>query len=184
MSASLIIRRCASLSEARICVGLLKSRGFLAEIDNAAHAELDWGSIPALGGVAIRVPRSQFEPAKREIIDAIEHADEALIDEFEADYDDRVDMGRRRWRAWTMLLISTGIFNLIFGYILAMILNRLPRDWFPAPPEATQYFGIPIETHLTPPTLAWDGIIFMLLIALFLVWEIGSVTRSRSTEDV
>ena len=184
MSASLIIRRCASLSEARICVGLLKSRGFLAEIDNAAHAELDWGSIPALGGVAIRVPRSQFEPAKREIIDAIEHADEALIDEFEADYDDRVDMGRRRWRAWTMLLISTGIFNLIFGYILAMILNRLPRDWFPAPPEATQYFGIPIETHLTPPTLAWDGIIFMLLSARFLVWEIGSVTRSRATEDV
>ncbi|MEL6826838.1 MAG: hypothetical protein AAFN91_11375 [Pseudomonadota bacterium] len=94
MSASSIIRRCASLSEARICVGLLKARGFLAEIDNAAHAELDWGSVPALGGVAIRVPRSQFEPAKREIIDAIDHADEALINEYGADHDDRVDMAR------------------------------------------------------------------------------------------
>ena len=131
MSGATIIRVCATVNEAVIVTALLRDGGFEATIDNYQHASLNWGMIPALGGVYVRVPHVQLMDAGLYMIDAVSSAHQRFDETT-----DEVFMAadkRRYLRAWFILLIWSGFpilaeFTLILPLLLflATIVEFLP----------------------------------------------------------
>ena len=123
MIESVIIRRCATLSEAQVCNGFLQSRGILSNIDNEHHAAVDWTIVSAIGGVHIRVPVSQYDESRALIVDRVIWAESALAKpEFGFE-----PIKKTRYRlAWSMLIIWFGLFNLAAGAALVMVDHLLP----------------------------------------------------------
>ncbi len=177
MSDTVIIRRCATLIEAYACLGLLKSNGFLASIDNANYAAQDWSLVPALGGISIRLPTSQFEAAKACIIQAVEQGETELELAF-GEYVKPKKYGRIA--IWTMILIWFGLFQLAAGFGLWVLDQLIPPEWIPPPnphgPQAIFYYGGGAPSGFGP----INGIVFLMLIAMFTTLE-SFLTRPQKT---
>ncbi|MEO1306325.1 MAG: hypothetical protein AAFV37_15240, partial [Pseudomonadota bacterium] len=80
MTNSLVIRRCATLSEALVCNSFLQSNEVLSSLDNEHHSANDWFAVAALGGVQIRVPTAQYDQARQLIVERHKFALEILSD--------------------------------------------------------------------------------------------------------
>ena len=65
------VRRCATLNEAHIVCGLLRSHGFEAAVEEANHAANDWFVVQALGGVRVSVPHAQLDSATQLIAEVM-----------------------------------------------------------------------------------------------------------------
>ncbi|MEL6724524.1 MAG: hypothetical protein AAFP24_05875 [Pseudomonadota bacterium] len=171
MTESVIIRRCATLSEALICNSFLQTEGILSSIDNEHHAAVQWTVVPAIGGVHIRVPVSQFDEAKALIIERVEHA-EALLDAQDLTFQ---PIERTRYlRAASMLIISLGFFNLLATGAIFVIDQIIPAAWFPANDAADVFYAPAPMTVLPGNGFNSDGYVFLFIIALFLIWELFS----------
>lgn len=178
MSDSIIIRLCATLVEANICCGLLKANGFDASIDNAHHAAQDWMVVPALGGVAIRLPASQQQPAMDCIVEIATAADSILTEEF-GPYDPPVK--RRRVAIWTMILIQIGIFQLAAAHLLMYLVPLIPPNWVPSKYGATVDMNLGLS--IAPPGPGVNGLVFMIILVLFLCHELISSTPSKPPKE-
>jgi hypothetical protein len=180
MSNSIILRRCATLTEAQICVGLLNSHDIWAALDNAEHAALDWGMIPALGGVHVRVARSDYERAKQTIIDSVTAAPD-LLSAAAGPYEP--PRRNRRWRALSMLVIWFGLLNLVAGYALYWLDQIIPRAWVPDPQPSDAWFAIAFGRVAAPPGPGLEGFVFLILIGLFLVWELLTTQPTKPAKE-
>ena len=80
MSPSVIIHRAQDIESALVLTNFLQFHGFDARLDNGAHASIDWAIVPALGGIAVRLPRAQVDEAKALLRAAM--ADAAVDPEF------------------------------------------------------------------------------------------------------
>lgn len=177
---SVILRRCATLSEAHICVGLLKANGIWASLDNAEHASLDWGAIPALGGVQIRVSASEYELAKRTIIEAVSAAPEVLS---AAAGSYEPIRGSRRWRAASMLIIWFGILDLLAIPVLSWLDSVVPKTWLPDPDPNDFWLEVSSGASAAPPGPGAEGALLMTLIGLFLLWELLTTQPQTVEKD-
>jgi len=187
MSRAVVIRKCATLSEALVVDGLLRDGGFLSSIDNYQHASNDWGSISAFGGVAVRVPESQLFPAGEYMLEAVETADERLSTAT-GDLDQR-PLKTRYLKAWSMILIFVSIGEIILALLaqpIIWLLTLLPAEWFKVPTlteeeRAFGFYNSPVFQSNEPPSgIDWDritdGVIFLGSMVLFLLVEISSIT--------
>lgn len=180
MSNSTILRRCATLTEAQICVGLLRTHDIWAALDNGEHAAIDWGMVPALGGVCVRVTTSDRERAKQVILDTVNAAPD-LLAELAGPYES--PHRSRRWRAISMLVIWFGLFNLVIGYALVWLDLIIPSAWIPDPQPSEAWFGIALGNGVAPPGPGIDGIVFLFVIALFLLSELLTTHSAKPTKD-
>jgi len=180
MSDSIILRRCATLTEAQICVGLLNSHDIWAALDNEGHAAIDWGMIPALGGVHVRVAISDYERAKQTIIDSVTVAPDLLSDVV-GSYDP--PRKNRRWRALSMLVIWFGLLNLVAGYALYWLDQIIPRAWVPDPQPTDMWFAIAFGRGVSPPGPGIEGFVFLFLIGLFLLWELITTQPEKPAQE-
>ncbi len=180
MSNSVIIRRCATLSEAHICAGLLNSHGIWARIDNAEHAAVDWGSIPAFGGVSVRVFASDYDTAKRVIIDAISSAPERLT--AAAGKTDPI-VRTRRWRALSMLIIWIGVLELATTPLLVWLNKVIPKQWVPDPDPNDFWVSVSEGVSIAPPGPGAEGVLLFMLIALLLLWELLTTQHKPTSKD-
>ena len=176
MTSSVIIRRCATLSEALICHSFLRSRGILSSIDNENHAAAQWNIVPAIGGVHIRVPTSQYEDAKALIIDRVERAP-ALLDAWDLKF--QPIEKTRYWRAASMLIISLGFFNLLATGAIFIIDQIVPAAWFPSNNAPDMVFAPGPVSGLPGNGYNSDGYVFVFIIALFLIWELISTRADK-----
>ena len=180
MRDSVIIRRCATLSEAQICTGLLHSRDIWATIDNAEHAAVDWGSIQALGGVHVRVLASEFDAAKQAITDAVLLARKTPI---ELDEEFEPILRNRRWRGLSMLVIWFGLFNFIAGIVLVWLDQVIPPDWIPEPQYTEFWAGYYVGSSAAAPWPGLSGLVYIFLIALFLILELLLTQPEKSRQE-
>lgn len=180
MNNSTILRRCATLTEARICVGLLKSHDIWAALDNGDHAAIDWGMVPALGGVHVRVAASDYERAKQTIIDTVSSAPD-LLEKVAGPYEPPVY--NKRWRAISMLVVWFGLLNLIVGYALFWLDQIIPPAWVPDPQTSDIWFGIAFDQGVAPPGPGVEGFVFLFVIALFLLWELLTTQSAKPAKD-
>ena len=166
MTESVIIRRCATLSEAQICNGFLQSRGVLSSIDNEHHAAVDWTIVSAIGGVQIRVPISQYDEAKTLIVDRVTWA-KAAFETPEFGYE---PIEKTRYlHAWSMLIIWFGLFNLIAGTALAWLNPFIPTSWLPTERDTELFFTMGLGFTWSNQSYQSDGIVFLFIVFLFLV---------------
>lgn len=166
MTNTLIIRRCATLNEAYISADVLRFNGILATLDNAHHAGLDWFSVQALGGVHVRVPTSQYQEAKSVIIEQLENAPIVLA---ELGFEPDPPTKSRYWRAASMLLIYLGFLYFPAYFLIAWLDAILPRTWFPEPEPS---FGIWINQTTVSPAVGMDGLVFVMVMSMLLIWEL------------
>ena len=130
MSPSVIIHRAQDIESALVLTNFLQFHGFDARLDNAGHAAVDWGIVPALGGIAIRLPRAQVDEARQALRAALNEADAISV----TDYQRRTR--RKRLLAYSMLGIYFGLIPLVVGAIIVGIAYTIPAEWFPAPAQA------------------------------------------------
>ncbi|MHA7901033.1 MAG: putative signal transducing protein [Henriciella sp.] len=180
MTKTAIIRRCATLSEAYIVDGLLRSSGVLSSIDNANHATIDWGSVSALGGIQIRVPNSQFERSKEIIIEHAGAAEETLDEMFEP-YDAPVKT--RRLTAISMLLIYVGIIDIPVLLIFMWLATIIPAGWFDPPPNEFFYVEPYYGSAAVPEASGTNGWILVFLIVFILLWELTNTRTNKQSKD-
>lgn len=180
MSTSTILRRCATLNEAQICVGLLNAHDIWAALDNGQHAAIDWGMIPALGGVHVRVATCDYERAKQVVLDTVKAAPERLA---EAAGPYEPPHHSRRWRALSMLVIWFGLFNLAIGYVLVWLDQIIPAAWVPAPQPSQSWFGIALGNSVAPPGPGIEGLVFLFVITLFLLSELLTTQSAKPAKD-
>lgn len=162
---SVIIRRCASLPEAYACLGLLKANGFLASLDNANHATVDWAMVQALGGIQIRVPISQFDDAKTCIVESVTASTQ----------DNPVSIEMTRWnriKAISMALIYFGIVELI-GVIALLWLNHvIPPEWIPEPSSQISVVTTGSGLGIARAEQWLNGAVFLFFIVLYLLFDV------------
>ncbi|MEO1660521.1 MAG: hypothetical protein AAFR51_06005 [Pseudomonadota bacterium] len=180
MTRSVILRRCATLPEALICQALLTDRGFLASLDNAEHAAMDWGMVSALGGIQIRVPVSQADDAKKCIIDQVTHADE-ILEQAALPGDDIPQ--KSRWKAVSMLLIYFGIIELVGSFGLIWLDKIVPSAWLPPLNQPDEVISYWIGGSIAPPGPGIDGLVFLFFLVLLLVWELFSSRPATSNQE-
>lgn len=173
---SRIIRRCMSLPEAYACAGLLKANGFLASLENEHHAALDWGMIPALGGIKILVPASQYDSAKTCIIGNVTAA--------RAEHPEPVKMTlTNRLKAVSMLLIFFGIVE-VLGVIVLLWLNTIiPPEWIPDSGQTYSYFTISSGHGVGPPGPGRNGAVLMFFIIVIVVSELITTQPKKTRKD-
>ena len=123
MSPSVIIHRASDMEAALVLTNFLQFHGFDASLDNAGHASLDWGSVPAFGGIAVRMPRAQVDAARQVLRTAMREAD--LTND--AAYPHRTR--RKRLLAYSMLGIYFGLVQALIAGMLLVIVFVLPESW-------------------------------------------------------
>lgn len=107
MSGIVVIRRCASAEEAAIVCALLSDAGITASLENWHHAMINWGIIPAMGGVGVLVPSSQADQARIAIIEYAQSAEERLRAEF-SDLDN-APLAPDRVRQFVLIICFSGL---------------------------------------------------------------------------
>lgn len=122
---SVCIRNCATIVEAKVCVGLLEARGFNPLLANGHHAQQDWRATQALGGVQILLPTCQLEEAKNAIMEAEIHGPSILAKQF-GEYERPIKYGRIA--IWFMIAMEVGVFQFVSGHLLITIFQHFPLE--------------------------------------------------------
>jgi hypothetical protein len=141
MSPSVVIHRAQDIESALVLVNFFQFHGLDARLDNACHASIDWAIVPALGGIAVRLPRDQLEEAKDLLRTALK---EARADPDFAEPARLRPVWQKRLLAWSMLGFYTGVLPVLIALLLAPVLASLASlippelipDLRPPPPEA------------------------------------------------
>ena len=177
MSDTVIIRRCATLNEAYILRGLLTANGFSATLDEANHAAMNWWLIPALNGVAIRLPIAQVEDAKRTVIAIAETAPADLEKQF-GPYEPPRKYGRAS--LWFYWLSFFGLAQLVVIGLIILLDRLVPEAWIPATnqsPFFTPHYGGGAGFDWER---AANGFVLMFFMVGLLIFEFFS-TRPKTT---
>lgn len=168
-----VIRRCATVVEAKICLALLEARGFSPVLANGHHAQQDWGSVQALGGVDILLPSSQLVAAKVAIIEAVTNGPDILFERF-GDYESPKKFGRLA--VWVMISIQVGLFQLLAVYLMVFASKIYPDEWVPTSNISTgafSYYG-----GGAPNDIGSNGALLMLLIVGIVIYEFVSNAKN------
>ena len=154
MSPSVVIHRAPNAESALVLVNYLQSQGFDASLDNFGHAALDWSMIPALGGIAVRLPRAQVEDAKSALKEALETA--AQDPEFSEVVRKRSSY---RWLAWSMIAVWFGLAQVVLGLLLYGVASLLPAKWLTDQARHSGCVDVnQVETISNPSDMVWiDG---------------------------
>ena len=180
MSGSAIIRRCATLEEAHICAGLLRSHGVWAALDNAEYAAIDWGSVAAIGGVHIRVLSADYQTAKTLIQDCVNQAPEELIEH--GGYGEPIP-NKLRWLAVSMLLIYFGVVELLGSALIIWLDYVVPKNWIEVDHDPQALIAFTYQSGISPPPAGIDGIVFVFMIGLIIGWELLTTQAELSKKD-
>ena len=188
MSPSVIIHRAQDIESALVLVNFFQFHGLDARLDNAGHASVDWAIVPALGGIAVRLPRDQVEEAKDLLRTALKEAKE------NPDFAEPARLRpvwQKRLLAWSMLGFYTGVLPVLIALLLAPVLVSLASlippelipDLRPPPPEAYYgTFGLDHEDRATPVddfrTMGWAVLGFVAFLIL-----LERVTRPTAQEE-
>jgi hypothetical protein len=121
MSGAVIIRRCASAEEAAIVCALLNDAGIPASLENWHHAMIDWGVIPALSGVGVRVPAAELEAARAAIIEYATSAEARLREEFPDFIAHPLFADRHRLLLVLVFALQTGLITVLLVPIAAIL---------------------------------------------------------------
>ncbi len=178
MSAAVVLRNYSRAEEALVVCAALQDAGFDAAIDNLNHASLEWYLVPALGGIQIRLPAAQLEPAKAHLNDMVQSAEARLL---EATGETGGPVKRDYWRAWIALGIWFGLVELV-GIAFIWLLSRIiPAAWL-GPGEqvsALWYYSpgyvAPVSVHSSA-----NGVLFIVLVALITWNELFNVNRAKT----
>ena len=185
MSNLVILRRCATVEEAIVIDSALKAGGFQSNLGEYFFAHIH----PAFGGVSVFVPEVQFAEAQSHLAELRASAAERLTDELGPV--DMAPLKLRKVRAWILMaLFCTPLDELIimaFTLILAFLMSLLPIDWAALAAANTSYlnplsdFGPIVTTGDSSPirsaVLKPEGLVFLLVIALFIAWDMLVVTE-------
>ena len=183
MSPSVIIHRAQDIESALVLVNFLQFHGLDARLDNAAHASVDWAIVPALGGIAIRLPRDQVEEAKDLLRTALKDARENP--DF-AEPTRRQPIWQKRLLAWSMLGFYTGVLPVLIALMLVPLVSLIPPDlihnlWAPPPDAYSEVFALDHERLPTPgDDLRKAGWVVLGFVAFLILLE--RVTRPTAQE--
>ncbi len=173
---SVVIRRCASLPEAYVCWGLLRANGFEASLDNANYAAIDWGAVHAIGGIAIRVPISQFERAKTCIVESVEVASALNTKTVKMTFANRM-------KAVSMLLIFFGVIEFLGAILIIWLASIVPSNWLPTASDSVFYVSTHTGLGIAPPGPGIEGLLFMMLVSFLLLWELISTRPPKLPKE-
>ena len=183
MSPSVVIHRAQDIESALVLVNFFHFYGLDAQLDNAGHASVDWGIVPALGGIAVRLPRDQVEEAKDLLRTALREARE------DPDFAEPAHLRpvwQRRLLAWSMLGFYTGVLPVVIGLLLAPLISLIPPELIPdlSPPPPEAYSEIYMLDHRTYPAPGEDlrkaGWIVLGFVAFLILLE--RITRATGHE--
>jgi len=151
MSPSVVIHRAQDIESALVLVNFFQFHGLDARLDNAGHASIDWAIVPALGGIAVRLPRDQLEEAKDLLRTAVE---EARANPNFAEPARLRPVWQKRLLAWSMLGFYTGILPVLIALLLAPLTNLLLPDLIPdlRPPPPEAYYETYGLDHIRTPS--------------------------------
>lgn len=186
MSPSIIIHHAQDIESALVLTNFLQFHGFDASLDNGGHAALNWGIVPALGGIAVRLPRAQVDEVKELLRSAL--ADAKADPEFAEHIQLRPDW-QKRFLGWSMLGLYTGIIPISAALVVAMLLSWIPAGWFPEvpprPPVSTYPFDYARLNNLPTPTKHEAEVLVFVALAIgaFLL-GLERVTRPMPDEHV
>ena len=158
MSPSVVIHRAPNAESALVLVNFLQTQGFDASLDNFSHATLDWSIIPALGGIAVRIPRAQVEAARSAVREAFEAASQ------DPEFSEVVPRRRSyRWLGWSMIAVWLGLAQVVLGLLLYGMASLLPAKWLT---EQARYAGCvdmnQVETVPNSNDMVWiDGHLYL-----------------------
>lgn len=184
MSDTVILRACATVSEARICCGLLQTHNIHASVDNAEHVVQNWWVVPAVGGVHVRVPRSQLDAAHTVLNEHVQHAG-ALLRQHASPGDPITKT--RRWKALSMLLLWLslwlGIAHLLFYGFFTWLDGLVPYSWIPNPEPPQTEVSIGNGMGVGPAGPGAEGVVLVFVIAMILIWELISSRPEKPKKD-
>jgi hypothetical protein len=174
MSPSVVLHNYSRVEEALVVCSALQDAGFDATIDNLNHAILEWYLVPALGGIQVRLPATQLEPARAHLNEMVQTAEQRLTDVTGQATD---PIHHRYWRAWTGLAIFVGVFNL-FGIAVFWLIDKIiPPKWVTMPDsDVVPFFDFGL-TIAEPPNLR--GLLFLLALVLITWNEIFEIRRAE-----
>jgi len=185
MSPSVVIHRAQNIESALVLVNFLQFHGLDAQLDNGAHASIDWGIVPALGGIAVRLPDAQVKDAKVLLKTALVEARDS------PDFGEPVQLRpiwHKRLLAWSMLGLYTGALQALLALLLVPAISMIPPgivDYLPSSsPRA--YIGYAELGYLNAPTIAGDlkkGLWVVLGFVAFLI-ALERVTRPQPQENM
>lgn len=178
MSGAAILRNYSSVEEALVVYAALQDAGFDAAIDNFNHAVLEWYIVPALGGVQVRLPAAQLEPAKAHLSDMVHTAEARLA---EATGDAGKPAKRRYWRAWVGLAIWLGLAQLVGIAVIWLLNGIIPADWVgPSQQASTLWYYSPGYTASLSPQTSVNGLLFIIAVALITWNELFNLHRAKT----
>jgi len=180
MSNSVVIKRCATLNEAYILQGLLAANGFDARLDEANHAAMNWWLIPALNGVAIRLPITQAAEAKRTVLAIAETAPANLEKQF-GPYEAPRKYGRAS--VWFYWLSFFGLLQLMFIGSIILLDRLVPDAWLPITnqtPYISAYYGGGINVNWER---AGNGFVLMFFMIGLLIFEFFSTRPQKPPKE-
>ncbi|WP_300392454.1 hypothetical protein [Henriciella sp.] len=175
MSGAVTIRRCATLSEALICQGLLQANGLHCSVDNYYHSANEWWLVPAFNGVSLSVFQNDRDEARRLIIEHAETGPALLEQEF-GPYETPRKYGVIA--AWYMLLDYTlKIPSLVIAVLLTGLFSLIgqftPEEWWRQPDVQTTQSWVPevrVGTYNPVYETSFELEGLLLLIAILLVF--------------
>jgi len=182
MSPSVVIHRAQTIESALVFVNFLQSHGFDASLDNAGLAALHWGYIPALDGIAVRLPHSQLDNAREVLRPALK---EAKADPALAEPARLRPAWRKRALAWSMLALYTGILQVALALVVVLLLPLVPPGWLPEAPPAPIYTFeyATFSSHPKPAKHEAEVLVFIVIaIGAFLI-GLERVTRPTAQEE-
>ena len=155
MSPSVIIHRAQDIESALVFANFLQFYGFDASLDNANHAGMDWAIVPALGGIAVRLPLYQLDDAKELLRVALKDA--KADPEFSEPARLR-PLWQKRLLAWSMIGFYTGILPIMLALLLAPLAALIPPELIPdlTPPPPEAYSELYMLDHRTYPAPGED----------------------------
>ena len=180
MSHTVILRAFATVSEARICRSILETHGIQASIDNEEIVVQDWSIVPAVGGVHVRVPKSQLSAAKSALTDHLKYAEEILKEH--ALPGDSITTSQR-WKAIIMLLMYLGFFNLGLAWFLLTLDSLIPPEWIPTSEPLFSQARVNTGFGISSPGPGAEGVVLVFLIAMILLWELISTRPEKPKKD-
>ena len=119
MSGVVVVRRCASAEEAAIVCALLTDAGIPASLENWHHAMINWGIVPAMGGVGVLVPSSQADQARIAIIAYAQSAEARLRAEFSEL--DAAPLAPDRVRQFVLIICFSGLVYVPINAVIMFV---------------------------------------------------------------
>jgi len=182
MTKLVIFRRCATIEEALIVSSLLQDGGFYHSLGEYYVSNVQWDALAAFGGVSIWMPESELLPAGQYLLDMRKSAADRLEVEFGAF--DTAPLKLRWGRAWSMLIIYSGLSYLIFIALL-YILAALPIDWvwlINGPSNGNFYAPVVTASSSHSPGFSLrrpEGLLYVAIIVLLLFVDITGVRERK-----